>query len=113
MDVSTVNFFMICNQQYFPAATLPSIRQQLLTLDNAKLEDILAIQFYNPSTYLSISMVLGIFGIDRFFLGQKMLGTIKFFTIGGLAVWALVDSIRMVGITRRLNYKKLIRELCK
>ena len=44
-------------------------------------------------TMLLISWFLGVFGIDRFMLGQTGLGIAKLLTGGGCGVWALIDFI--------------------
>jgi TM2 domain/GYF domain 2 len=42
---------------------------------------------------LVISGLLGVFGIDRFYLGYTGIGIAKLLTIGGLGIWALIDFV--------------------
>ncbi|CAC5408814.1 TM2 domain-containing protein 3,TM2 domain-containing protein C41D11.9,TM2 domain-containing protein almondex [Mytilus coruscus] len=48
---------------------------------------------YKWSTALILSITLGGFGVDRFYLGLWKEGIGKLFSFGGLGVWTLVDVI--------------------
>ena len=43
-----------------------------------------------------LSLFLGVWGVDRFYLGRWKTGLLKFFTLGGFFVWYLIDLILIV-----------------
>jgi TM2 domain-containing membrane protein YozV len=55
-----------------------------------------------------LSYFLGMFGVDRFYLGQTALGLAKLFTLGGCGIWALIDWILiMAGATKDAQNRPL------
>ncbi|XP_067555598.1 TM2 domain-containing protein 3 isoform X4 [Pseudorca crassidens] len=52
---------------------------------------------YKWSTALALSITLGGFGADRFYLGQWREGLGKLFSFGGLGIWTLLDVL-LIGV---------------
>jgi len=81
------------NQYYF---TNCSVEANLLCLGHRtfqKRQRCNWTQGYKWSTALFISITLGGFGADRFYLGHWQEGIGKLFSFGGLGVWTLIDVI--------------------
>lgn len=47
-------------------------------------------------TTFFLAWFLGVFGIDRFYTGNTLLGVLKLLTFGGCGIWAVVDDVLLV-----------------
>jgi TM2 domain-containing membrane protein YozV len=59
----------------------------------------------DPAAALALSLFLGYFGADRFYIGNVILGILKLITIGGFFIWMLVDWFLIMDATRKANFK--------
>ncbi len=57
----------------------------------------------NPTVALVLSLFIGAFGIDRFYVGSIALGVLKLITFGGFGIWAFIDWFLIMGAARRKN----------
>ena len=67
----------------------------------------------NKNSFLVISLFLGGLGIDRFVLGQTVLGLLKLFTLGGCGVWWFIDLFLIMGATKDINAESAYRIYCQ
>ena len=66
-----------------------------------------SLQFKSPTVALVLSIFLGCYGIDRFYIGHIGLGFAKLLTCSGVGFWAIIDWFLILGATRNENLKKL------
>ncbi len=57
----------------------------------------------DPTVALILSLYTGWFGLDRFYIGDVVLGALKLITLGGLVIWAIIDWFLIMGAARRAN----------
>ena len=59
---------------------------------------------HNPVVLFGLNVFyLGMFGVDRFVLGQTLLGILKLITLGGLGIWIFIDLFLIGSAARRKN----------
>ena len=107
MESQKVDMFIMANGKYFEGHQIPQIRERLLALDDSKWVMIQSIQLKDPQTSLIISIFLGTYGIDRFYIGDTGMGVGKLLTCGGLGIWTIIDWFQIQGATRNKNFEKI------
>lgn len=107
MDAQKVDMFIMANGKYFSEEKISFIRTRLLELDDSRWVPISSLQFKSPTVALVLSIFLGCYGIDRFYIGHIGLGVAKLLTCGGIGIWAIIDWFLILGATRNENLKKL------
>ncbi|EPY80791.1 hypothetical protein CB1_000803004 [Camelus ferus] len=95
---STSCMTVSCPRQRFAANC--TVRDHVHCLGNRTFPKMLYCNWtggYKWSTALALSITLGGFGADRFYLGQWREGLGKLFSFGGLGVWTLIDVL-LIGV---------------
>ena len=108
--------FLSANTGSFPSEQLPSLRQRLSQLDDSQANQVIAAaNIKNPTTALILSIFLGGFGVDRFYIGNTGLGIGKLLTTVLLAIitlglslsvkwiWVVVDWFLIINATKKAN----------
>lgn len=108
MEQQKVDMFIMTNGKFFPEDKVMFIRERLLSLDESKATLLMSMQFKDPMTALIISLFLGCYGVDRFYVGDTGVGIAKLITCGGFGIWAIIDWFLIMGSTREKNYNRLL-----
>ncbi len=106
MEVSKVDLFIGTMGNKFPEDKMMLLREQLLNMPDERFTMIQIAPYKDPTTLLLFSIFLGVYGVDRFLLGETGLGVLKLLTCGGLGVWTIVDWFLIIGKTKEWNYQK-------
>ena len=107
MDAQKVDMFIMSNGKFFESHQIPQIRERLMNLDDSKWVMLQSVSLKDPQTALIISIFLGSYGIDRFFIGDTGKGVGKLLTCGGLGIWTIIDWFSIQKATRQKNYDKI------
>lgn len=97
--------FLTENQKKFKTMDLMAIKEQLDKMSDKELFMLNSIDFKDPTISLLLSVIVGAFGIDRFYIGDTGLGVLKLLTGGGLGVWWIVDMFVITDKTKKNNIK--------
>lgn len=99
--------YLLENAKKFRPLEAELIRQALKDADDEKFFRIAAVEIRDPTMMFIISFFVGMWGVDRFMLGQTGLGIAKLLTCGGLWVWAIVDLFLIMDATKKSNFEKV------
>ena len=104
---SRVNRFLIRNKDFLPEREIGKIREYLMSLDKNQMNVIEGLSFQTPMTVWIVSFFLGFLGLDRFMIGDTMMGVVKLLTGGICGIMWIVDLFLITGKTREANFRKL------
>jgi TM2 domain-containing membrane protein YozV len=107
MDSQKVDMYIMTNGKHFESHQIHLIREKLLSMDESKWIMIQSLQLKDTQTSLLISIFLGTYGIDRFYIGDTGIGVGKLLTCGGLGIWTIVDWFMIQKATRQKNFEKI------
>lgn len=111
MQAQRVDMFLMNNAKYLDTNRLSYVRERLLALDDSNWPIFATLQFKDPTSCLIVSILAGTFGVDRFLIGDTLLGIGKLLTLGGFGFWTVIDWFFIQGATREKNFQKIERYL--
>jgi len=107
MEQSQIEQLILINASKLPPGCIQMLREKLQNCDYTTATVALA-QLKDPTISLILSICLGGFGVDRFYIGDIGLGVGKLITCGGLYIWWLIDIFLIMDATRQKNFQNLM-----
>jgi TM2 domain-containing membrane protein YozV len=99
--------FILENKSNFKTSDLLMAKERLESLSATELLALNDIEFKDPVISITLSVLIGGLGVDRFYIGDIGLGVAKLLTGGGLGIWWLVDMFIISGKTKKNNAREL------
>lgn len=90
-----------------PADFQLALKKKLENLSSDKIDSISMLQLKDPKLGLILSILLGGFGVDRFYQGKILLGILKLVTLGGLGIWTIIDWFLIMPSIKKDNFEKI------
>ncbi|NDJ27668.1 NINE protein [Campylobacter sp. MIT 19-121] len=75
--MDTKNFFLMDIVDKIDGANMPLLKQNIEELSDEEMQSLMCISFKNPVVGLLFGFFMGIFGFDRFYKGDTILGVLK------------------------------------
>ena len=108
MESDKVNNIMMMLSSKIPMGSLSSVRTSLENTEVSEADMIAFLsQMKDPVLSILLSIFVGSFGVDRFYIGDTGLGIGKLLTGGGCGIWWLIDIFLIMDATKQKNLELL------
>ncbi|RBQ30095.1 TM2 domain-containing protein [Aliarcobacter vitoriensis] len=87
------------------------MQEKLYNLDDKKTSYITMLNLKSPIMRLILGLFLGGLGVDRFYKGDIGLSILKLLTLGGLAIWTIIDLFLVFKGIKKDNLQKVQQAL--
>ena len=81
MENEKVSFFLLKNGKFFYKKDIKEVESIVSKIDTDSIASLSVLRFRNPLFMSLLSLVLGMFGVDRFLLGDIKRGILKALTL--------------------------------
>ncbi|HEM5989942.1 TPA: TM2 domain-containing protein [Streptococcus suis] len=119
--------YVFSKSSYLPSDKLILLQKELEDLDEGALNALMMVEMRQPVIALILAIFFGEFGIDRFYIGDKRMGSAKLITFGisfvtlfiligfllfmGLYVWKFIDCFLIMKACKEENYQRLMNQI--
>lgn len=111
MEANKVEQLLLLNASKLPPEAIGMVRSRLLEVDDATMAQVVFSQLKDPTIALILSIVVGLYGVDRFYIGDIGLGVGKLLTCAGAFIWYLIDIFMIMDATRKKNLETVLIQL--
>ncbi len=101
------DMYIASKSKYFQSFQLSQIREKIAVMNDSKFNMLQSVPLKDPQTSLILSLFVGVYGVDRFYIGDTGIGVGKLLTCGGLFVWTIIDWFQIQSATRNNNFQKI------
>ena len=101
------DMYIASKSKYYQSFQLSQIREKIAVMDDSKFNMLQSVPLKDPQTSLILSLFVGVYGVDRFYIGDTGIGIGKLLTCGGLFVWTIIDWFQIQSATRNNNFQKI------
>ena len=108
MQVEKVTQYLRYKQNHFPDTKTIYLKEKLLASDEKTYALLLTIPLRNPKLFFFISLFFGLFGLDRFLLGEFGMGVLKLLTFGFCGFVLLYDWLTIQNQVKEKNFHKVM-----
>lgn len=111
MELNKINQLLVLHGAKIPPEGLPIIREKLMNCSDDTMAQLVFSQLKDPTLALILSIALGYWGIDRFYIGDIGMGAGKLLTCGGAWMWYIIDIFLIMDATRKKNLETIMIQL--
>ena len=108
MDSERVEQLLLIHGSKLPPGSFDIVREKLYRCNDATRASIVMSQLKDPTISLILSILLGYFGVDRFYIGSIGIGVGKLLNCGGAYIWWIVDIFLIMDATRDKNLETIL-----
>lgn len=108
MESKQIDQLLMMNASKLPPNGVALVREHLKDADYYVSAHVAFSQLKDPTVSLVLSILVGAYGIDRFYIGDIGYGMLKLVTCGGAFIWYLIDIFIIMDATRRKNLETLL-----
>lgn len=111
MDSNKIDQLLLLHASKLPPEGIQIIRERLANCQDDTMAQLVFSQLKDPTLAIVLSIALGTWGVDRFYIGDYAIGAGKLLTCGGAWIWYIIDIFLIMDATKRKNLETLLMQL--